>query len=132
MADFEEPRSEVQQFLRDHAGAVDRQVTPIEADEAVHRTVTHSLEPARRWTRTPAAVADRARRRPAVAAAVIAALLIGSVGGFAAGRGSAPKHASVAARGAAQDNKTTASTVVSQGFAVAGSFAGPGARACRR
>ncbi|MEY2423739.1 MAG: hypothetical protein QOI95_3806 [Acidimicrobiaceae bacterium] len=126
MADFEELHPDVAGFLSDRAGALDRDAAPIDADEAVHRTVTHSLEPARRWVHTPAAVASHARRRPAVAAAVIAALLIGSVGGFAAGRSSAPGKANVAARGAARDSSTP-STIVSQAFAVGGGgFAAPG------
>lgn len=117
MADSEEPREELQQFLSDRASAFDREAAPIDAHEAAQRTVTHSLEPGRRWIHTPAAVADSARRRPAVAAAVIAALLVGSVGGFAAGRSSAPAKGNVAARGAARDSSTP-STVVSQGFAM--------------
>jgi hypothetical protein len=117
MADVEEPRPEVERFLSDRAGALDRNAPPVDAEEATHRTVTHSLEPARRWIHTPAAVADRARRRPAVAAAVIAALLIGSVGGFAAGRSSAPGRSSVAAAHGAQDKNTDAQS--SGGFAFA-------------
>jgi hypothetical protein len=112
MADMEEPRPELQQFLSGRAGALDRDAAPIEADEATGRVVVHSLEPARRWVNTPAAMADSARRRPAVAAAVIAALLVGSVGGFAAGRESSPrKAASVAARGATQDSTSSGGNV---------------------
>jgi hypothetical protein len=118
MADSEEPRPELQQFLSERADALDRQAATIDAHEAEQRTLTHSLEPARRWIHTPAAVADSARRRPAVAAAVIAALLVGSVGGFAAGRSSAPARGNVAARGSARDSSTP-STVLSQGYAMA-------------
>src|SRR5438045_1568338 len=130
MADFEEPHPDLQRFLSDRAGELDRGAAPISADEAAQRVVTHSLEPGRRWIHTPAAVAGKARRRPAMAAAVIAALLVGSLGGFAAGRGSAPtKKASVAARGSAPDSSTP-STIVTQfatgaGYAVGG-FGNPG------
>ncbi|MEY2446767.1 MAG: hypothetical protein QOH79_243 [Acidimicrobiaceae bacterium] len=125
MADIEEPRPEIQQFLSQRAGALDRVAEPIDAHEAAHRTVAHSLEPARRWIRTPAAVASSARRRPALAAAVITALLIGSLGGFAAGRTSAPKRASVAAaHGSQQDRNTDATS--SGGFAFATAGMGPG------
>lgn len=121
MTDAEEPRPEVQQFLRDNAGTLDRDAAPVGAHEAENRTLARSLEPSRRWVRTPATVAGHARRRPAVAAAVIAALLLGSLGGFAAGRSSAPGGASVAARGATQDN--TAPTVITK-FEAVGSGAG--------
>ncbi|MEY2452048.1 MAG: hypothetical protein QOD92_1622 [Acidimicrobiaceae bacterium] len=117
MTDHDEPRPEIEQFLSDRAGALDRASASIDAEEATRRTVTHSLEPARRWIHTPAAVADHARRRPAVAAAVIAALLIGSVGGFAAGRSSAPGRSSVAAAHGSQDKNTDA--LSSGGFAYA-------------
>src|SRR4051812_4825656 len=111
MADFDELRPEVQQFLRDRASALDHEAGSVDAAEAERRVVTHRLEPSRRWRRTPATIAIGARRQPALAAAVVAALLVGTVGGFAAGRGSAPSHATVAARGASED-KTTASTIV--------------------
>jgi hypothetical protein len=117
MTDHDEPRPEIEQFLSDRAGALDRASASIDAEEATRRTVTHSLEPARRWIQTPAAVAGRARRRPAVAAAVIAALLVGSVGGFAAGRSSAPGRSSVAAAHGSQDKNTDAQS--SGGFAYA-------------
>ena len=111
MSDADEPRPELQQFLSDHAGGLDREAAPIDANEAANRVVARSLEPSRHWVRTPAAVADHARRRPAVAAAVIAALLLGSVGGFAAGRSSAPGGANVAARGSGQDAATTPTVI---------------------
>ena len=117
MTDHDEPRPEIGRFLSDRADAMDRAASPIDAGEATNRLVTHSLEPARRWIQTPAAVAGSARRRPAVAAAVIAALLIGSLGGFAAGRSSAPGRSSVAAAHGSQDNKTDAQS--SGGFAFA-------------
>jgi len=128
MADFDELRPEVQQFLHDRASALDHDAAPVAAPEAEQRVVIHSLEPSRRWRRTPAAIAINARRQPVLAAAVIAALLVGSVGGFAAGRGSAPSRATVAARGSTQD-KSTSSTMVSNGsvgFATAGAGFGGG------
>lgn len=108
MADHDEPRSEVNDFLRARAGELDRHAPPVSPGEAAERVVPRSLEP-RRWTHAPAASGDRARRVPAIAAATVAALLIGSVAGFAAGRGSAPDDVA-SARGAAQD--TTTPTVV--------------------
>src|SRR5688500_654890 len=121
MSDSDEPRPELQQFLSDHAGALDREAAPIGAHEASNRVVARSLEPCRRWVRTPAAVAGHARRRPAAAAAaaVIAALLLGSVGGFAAGRSSAPDRAEVAARGSEQDAATTPTVIRAESSAAA-------------
>src|SRR5206468_11887743 len=104
-----EPRPEVSDFLRGHAADLDRGVGPVAPDEARERTVSRSIEP-QRWRRSPAVVATGARRRPALAAAAVAALLIGSVAGFAAGRSSAPSTHSVAARSASQD--TTTPTVI--------------------
>src|SRR5437763_14443110 len=113
MAEFDDLQPDVTQFLRDRARTFDLEVRPVDADEASHREVAHTLTPRPRWTHTPAAVANRARRRPALAAAVMAALLIGSVAGFAAGRESAPKPSSVAGRGAVQA-KTTPTVVQRQ------------------
>jgi hypothetical protein len=128
MTDSDEPRPEVQDFLRDHAGSLDRDAAPVGAHEAAERQLSRSLEPARRWVHTPVVVAGHARRRPAIAAAVIAALLLGSLGGFAAGRSSASGGSSLAARGAAQD--TTTPTVIesatASGFAVGGGGMYPG------
>src|SRR5688572_20578307 len=124
MSDADESRPEVQRFLSDQAGAIDRDAPPISAHEAANREVARSLEPSRRWVRTPAAVAGHARRRPAVAAAVIAALLLGSVGGFAAGRSSAPGGADVAASGAQQETADDATS--SSGFAYATAGIAPG------
>jgi hypothetical protein len=132
MADFDEPNDELQRFLHEHASALDRNAASVSEQEARERVVTHSLEPSRRWIHTPAVVATSARRRPALAAAVIAALLVGSVGGFAAGRGSAPKHATVAARGAATDTRTptpingAAIAVGAGGGGGGAAFGGPG------
>ncbi len=119
MRDFDELRPEVQQFLRDRANALDHDADPVDADEAEHRVVTHTLEPSRRWRRTPATIALGARRQTRARRSVVAALLVGAVGGFAAGRGSAPSRATVAARGAAQDTSTASTIVTNRGFAMA-------------
>ncbi len=124
MTDSHEPRPEIEQFLRDQASAMEHDAAPVNPSDVTQRVVPHSLEP-RRWVRTPAAVAHGARRQPAIAAAVIAALLIGSLGGFAVGRGSAPKaHQLAAARGASDGGTTTTTVTFAQADAVSsGGFA---------
>src|SRR4029453_583485 len=90
------PRPEVSAFLHDRAGALDRDAAPVGAEEAAGREVIAATAPHRQWRSmfTPSAV--RTSPRSALAAAAVIALVLGSVGGFAFGRASAPKHATVA------------------------------------
>lgn len=118
----DEPRSEVANFLRGQAAELERETSAIDATEVTHRVVARSIEP-RRWTHAPVAAIGRGGRMPKVAAAVVAALLIGSVAGFAAGRGSAPKS-NVAARGAAQEDTSTPTPVQASGMNGSYAYAG--------
>jgi hypothetical protein len=90
------PRPEVSAFLHDRAGALERDAAPVGAEEAARREVIAATAPHRQWRSmfTPSAV--RTSPRSALAAAAVIALVLGSVGGFAFGRASAPKHATVA------------------------------------
>jgi hypothetical protein len=128
MTDSDELRPELRQFLHDRAGAFDRDAAPIAADEATQRTVAHSVEPSR-WRGAPQRGMSSGRR-PAVAAAVIAALLIGSVGGFAVGHRSKPSSKTVAAAHGAAADSSTPSTIVQSAGTNGAVFAGKVAVAC--
>ncbi len=126
------PRPELSAFLHDRAGSLDRDAPPVTADEASQRPVVAASAPKRRLRTafTPSAV--RTSPRSALAAAAVIALVVGTLGGFALGRSSAPKHSTVQTATALKpeaEAPSPPSTVVSNGFdqvAVAGSgVAGP-------
>ena len=90
--DRDAPRPEVSAFLHDRATSLDREAAPVTADEAARHTIVDASAPRRQW---PAALRPskvRANPRSALAAAAVIALIVGALGGFAIGRGSAPKH----------------------------------------
>jgi hypothetical protein len=108
----EAPRPELTPFLHDRAGSLDREAAPITAEEAAHRTVVAATAPRRLWRSalTPAAV--RTSPRSALAAAAVVALIVGALGGFAVGRGSAPTHATVATASAPESEAPGSTTTV--------------------
>jgi hypothetical protein len=89
-------RPEVSAFLHDRATALDREASPVTADEAARRTIVDASKPTRQWPAALRPAKVHASPRSALAAAAVVALIVGAVGGFAVGRGSAPKHATVA------------------------------------
>jgi hypothetical protein len=106
MADHDDIHPEIEAFLRDRAGALDHDAARVTASEATGRTVRGSLAP--RLHRQSAR--HGTGRRAFVTMAAIAALLIGSVAGFAVGRSSAPKAHTVATGSAPVDQTTPART----------------------
>ena len=94
--DRDVPRPEVSAFLHDRGTSLDREAAPVTADEAARRTIVDASAPARRWSMALSTAKVRTSPRSALAAAAVIALIVGALGGFALGRGSAPKHATVA------------------------------------
>jgi len=130
--DRDAPRPEISAFLHDRATALDRDASAVTADEAARHTIVDASTPRRQWPGSLRPSKVRANPRSALAAAAVVALIIGALGGFAIGRGSAPKHATVAtatanapeADTAAAAPATTVLAQTSTGVSV-GSF-GPG------
>jgi hypothetical protein len=124
------PRPEVSAFLHDRASALDREASPVTADEAARRTIVDASKPRRQWPAASRPGKMRTSPRSALAAAAVVALIVGALAGFAVGRGSAPKDATVATAGApsasdsAAQNATT--TVPSQVWASGSVVAGSG------
>jgi hypothetical protein len=127
----ETPRPELSAFLHDQASSLDRDAAPVLPDEAATRAVLDAQEPRRRWPMVPTPRNVRTSPRSALAAAAVIALVVGVAGGFAFGRASAPKHATVAAGAASapRDEGAPSTSVASSSFskvssAGSGMFAG--------
>ncbi|HEX2383010.1 MAG TPA: hypothetical protein VHI95_10260 [Acidimicrobiales bacterium] len=115
--DRDAPRPEVSAFLHDRATSLDREAAPVSADEAARRTIVDASTPRRQWPVSLRPSKVRTSPRSALAAAAVIALIVGALGGFALGRGSAPKHATVATAAAnapAADSAGGTTTVPSQ------------------
>jgi hypothetical protein len=90
------PRPEISAFLHHRAQSLDHEAAPVTPDEATRRTIVDASKPRRQWMSGLHPAKVRTSARSALAAAAVAALVIGALGGFAIGRSSAPKHATVA------------------------------------
>jgi hypothetical protein len=124
------PRPEVSAFLHDQATSLDHEAAPVTADEAARRTIVDASKPRRQWAVGLRPSKTGVSRRSALAAAAAVALIIGALGGFAIGRGSAPKHATVATAAANAPKHdsaappTTAPSLVANGAVSSGSASG--------
>jgi len=130
--DRDAPRPEVGAFLHDRATSLDRDAAPVTADEAARRTIVDASKPRRQWPTMLTSAKVRTSPRSALAAAAVIALIVGALGGFALGRGSAPKHATVttaAANAPTAEGQGATTTMPARQFdsASAGGPVGPGA-----
>jgi hypothetical protein len=118
------PRPEVSAFLHDRGASLDHEAAPVTADEATRRTIVDASKPRRQWAAGLRPSTVSVSRRSALAAAAAVALIVGGLGGFAIGRGSAPKHSTVATAAAnAHKPDTAAPSTTAPGVVTKGSFA---------